>query len=126
MQEKLKTFEAFDDEPPKEDRQKRVYVSNITATKLSELDLDKELLQQYKNAMQLADEAEFDVSIPLSQKAQLLNSIKGIISEITRIQTELYSAERLKLFESTIINVLKGFPEINKAFLDAYEAALNE
>jgi len=122
MPVKPKMFESFDDAAPKEP--KIPTPSRITATTLAELDLDKELLTQYKNALILREDTEHDEEIPLSQKAQLLNTINSILTSITKSQTELYDAERLKLYEGTLVTVLKKFPDVSEAFFKAYEEAL--
>lgn len=92
---------------------------------LSDLDLDEELLAQYKRARRLLALAEHDEEVPLSQKATALNAISTIITNITKTQTELYNAERLKTLELVLISVLKRFPEIKEQFLAEYEAALS-
>lgn len=124
MLAKPKQFEAFDDEVPK--APKVIPASRVKASKLAELDLDSELLEQYKNALILREATEHDEEVPLSQKAQLLNTINSILTSITKTQTELYDAERQKLYEATIIQVLKQFPDLSEAFLKAYEEALGE
>lgn len=92
---------------------------------LSDLDLDEELLAQYKRARRLLALAEHDEEVPLSQKATALNAISTIITNITKTQTELYNAERLKTLELVLVSVLKRFPEIKEQFLAEYAAALN-
>lgn len=118
---------GFDNPPPApsgKDLKARVLV-NIAATSLAELDLDKELLDQYKNAKQLLKDVDDDEETPLNQKAQIMNTITAILTKIIENQTALYDAERIKLIESVLIDVLKGFPEINQAFLLRYKEALS-
>jgi len=117
-------FDSFDEPKPTE-KLNTLPPSRVHATKLAELDLDGELLAQYKNALILREATEYDEEIPLSQKAQLLNTINSILTSITKNQTELYDAERLKLYEGTLITVLKKFPELSEAFFAAYEEALS-
>ncbi len=97
----------------------------ITATRLEDLNVADELLIQYKNAVNLLEAAQHDENIPANQKAQLLNSISAIITNISKTQTDVYNAERLKTLENTLIATLKDFPEVKSTFLDAYERALN-
>lgn len=96
----------------------------VTATKLEDLNIADELLIQYKNAVNLFEAAQHDNDIPANQKAQLLNSISAIITNISKTQTDVYNAERLKALENTLIATLKDFPEVKSTFLDAYERAL--
>ena len=90
---------------------------------LKDLDLEKELLNQYKKAQELL---EFSDGEPLNQKAQTLNSITNILQAIIKSQQDLYNIERLKTLETTLITVLQGFPEIKHKFLDAYERELKK
>lgn len=120
---------ALDDygfkEPPKDDKPQRVRVLvDIKAQSLSELDLDQELLQQYKDAKQLFKDIELDDLTPMNQKAQIMNSITAILTKIVENQTALYDSERVKLIESILIDVLKQYPDINAEFMERYKKAL--
>lgn len=106
----LKTYK---DTPAREDK----------TLELKDLDLEKELLNQYKKAQELL---EFSDGEPLNQKAQTLNSITNILQAIIKSQQDLYNVERLKTLETTLITVLQGFPEIKHKFLDAYERELKK
>lgn len=96
----------------------------VTAKKLDELDLDKELLEQYIQATQLREDVKDDEAIPINQKAQLMNTISGILQSIIKSQQELHSIERMKLIENTLIEVLKNHENLKEAFLADYEKAL--
>lgn len=96
----------------------------ITAASLSELNLDEELLIQYQNAVSTFESIRYDEETPANQKAQILNTISAILTNIVKLQTEMYDAERLKKLESALITILQGFPDIKEAFLQAYEKAL--
>lgn len=96
----------------------------ITAASLSELNLDEELLIQYQNAVGTFESIRYDEETPANQKAQILNTISAILTNIVKLQTEMYDAERLKKLESALITILQGFPDIKEAFLQAYEKAL--
>lgn len=120
---------ALDDygfkEPPKDGKPEKVRVLvDIKAQSLSELDLDQELLQQYKDAKQLFKDIELDDETPMNQKAQIMNSITAILTKIVENQTALYDSERVKLIESILIDVLKQYPDINAEFMERYKKAL--
>ncbi len=120
-------FESFDE--PLADKPKvkiPVILSEITATKLAELDLDTELLDQYKEAKRLLAEFKDDDQIPLSQKAQLLTVISTIINQVIKNQQELHSIEKIKKIELVLIETLKEFPDVKQMFLDKYEQNLND
>ena len=120
---------ALDDygfkESPKDGKPEKVRVLvDIKAQSLSELDLDQELLQQYKDAKQLFKDIELDDLTPMNQKAQIMNSITSILTKIVENQTALYDSERVKLIESILIDVLKQYPDINAEFMERYKKAL--
>lgn len=90
-----------------------------------ELDLEKELLEQYNTAKQLLHDASFDETIPLNQKAQAVNSATAIIGALIKTQAELYSLERIKKIEAVLIATLKQFPDLQESFMTAYKEALD-
>ena len=95
----------------------------VKQTELKDLDLEAELLAQYKKAQTLLDDADKE---PLNQKAQTLNAITNILQAIIKSQQDLYNVERLKTLENTLITVLQDFPDIKHKFLDAYEKELKK
>jgi hypothetical protein len=105
---------------------KTAQTSSVQARTLAELDLDHELLEQYKNAKDLLDDIKDDTSIAPNQKAQTINSISSILSNIIKTQSELHNVERLKMLENTLIETLQKpeFEKLKESFLQAYEKAL--
>ena len=118
-------FDAFDGQntPPPEGYRPPAVILNVPNS-LDELDLDKELAEQFIRAKQLILNAEADGDASLAQKAQATNSITSILQNIVKMRTDLYNSERIKLIESILISVLKEYPDIQAAFIDRYEAAL--
>lgn len=96
----------------------------LQAAKLADLDTGSELLAQYKIARNLMNTVEYDDSVPLNQKAQLINSLNALVGTILKQQTELHNMERLKTLEQVLIDTLKLFPDLKVAFLKAYKEAL--
>lgn len=124
-------FEGFDDFPKRESRsiedkppQNVIVNTTVSATTLAELDLDHELLTQYKAAQTLLTEAAYDKVTPLNQKAQILNSITAIITQIIKLQLEVHSIQEVKEIESALIETLKAFPDVKQKFLDTYKKKL--
>ena len=118
----------FEEEPPAKPKgllktNNQVPKEPVKQTELKDLDLEVELLAQYKKAQALLDDADKE---PLNQKAQTLNSITLILQAIIKSQQDLYNIERLKTLENTLIKVLQDFPEIKHQFLDAYEKELKK
>ena len=100
-------------------------ICKVTATTLSELNLDAELLAQYKSTVLLQEAAASNIDIPLNQKAQIANTITAILKQIVDTQAKLYNTERFKLLENILISTLQEFPEISENFLNKYQKALN-
>lgn len=123
MSQNSTLFDAFDGQTTPPPQQKMPIVLAIPDS-LDELDLDKELAGQFTRTKQLILNAEDDFGITLAQKAQATNSLTSILQNIVKMRTDLYNAERIKLIESILISVLKDFPDLQAAFLDRYEAAL--
>lgn len=92
---------------------------------LKDLDMEKELLQQYNLTKRFLSDVIGDESIPANQKAQVINSCTSILKELTATQTDLYNAERLKKMESALIQCLKELPkEAQQVFMQQYEDCL--
>lgn len=109
-----------------EQKQEPKQQQNVTANTLNELDLDKELLDQYKAAKGVFDDIKNDESIAANQKAQVINSIQSILQSIVKTQQELHSVERLKLIENTLIETLQKHETLKDAFLKDYTEALEK
>ena len=88
------------------------------------MNLEQELLEQYNLAKRLIYESEYDESVPLNQKAQAVNSCSSVLAALIKTQSELHNLERLRKIEATLIQVLKAFPTLQEAFLQAYEEQL--
>lgn len=112
------------DRPPKEG-DSRVYVPAYTPLQAEDLNLEKELLEQYNVAKRLLHDASFDETIPLNQKAQAVNSATAIIGALIKNQAELYSLERVKKIEAVLISTLRQFPGMQESFMSAYKEALD-
>ena len=96
----------------------------VHATRLQDLDLESEVLQNYNTAKQFLATIDQE-SIPANQVAQVINSITGILKDLVKMQTDLYDAERVKKLEAALINTLKTLPEEQQnAFFTRYERAL--
>lgn len=87
------------------------YIYEEESGSLSTLNLDSELYIRYTKAKRFLDSIENDTSIAPNQVAQVMNTITTILKEITRLQTELYNAERVKYLEQCMITAIKGAPQ---------------
>lgn len=85
--------------------------ARLPATALADLDLEEELVIQFQQTKGLLNRVIADENVPANQKAQVTNSCSSILGQITRMQTELYSAERVKALEAALIKSLLTLPE---------------
>jgi hypothetical protein len=91
---------------------------------LESIDLGQELADNLTAARQLRLDISYD-DTPANQKAQVMNTITTILTNLVKLQMDLYNAQRLKDLESVLIDVMKTQPEsLQTAFFDAYEARL--
>lgn len=103
--------------PPEE---KQVIYRDLGGS-LDALALDRELYLQYSTASRLLESVEVDQTTPLNQKAQLINTLTVILTNIVKTQAEIYNMERMKKLEQALIATLKEFPDLNTAFWNEYE-----
>jgi hypothetical protein len=90
---------------------------------LTQLDLEQELLLQYRMTRKLMHEVASDSSVQANQRAQCANSCAAVLEQITKTQTRLYTAERLKRIEQALIKAVKAHlpTEAQEQFFQAYE-----
>lgn len=99
--------------------------SKVQAKTLNELDLDSELLDQYKNAKTILEDILSAEDIAPNQKAQVINTITSILQAIIKTQQDLHNVERIKLIEATLIETLQKHETLKESFLADYELALS-
>ena len=116
----LAKFELPDEAPPPS-FQPRPRLNSIGN---EEIDVASELESAFWTAKRLLEAAEHDEGTPLNQKAQIIGSLNTVLSSITKLRAELYSAERNRLMETALINTLKMHPQLQKAFMADYEISL--
>jgi hypothetical protein len=98
----------------------------LPSTKLSEMNLEEELVLQYHTVRALQNDVLQQEEIPLNQRAQLANSVSSVLSKLADLQNEIYSSERFKVVENLLIRMLSRLPEnVAAQFLAEYEDALN-
>lgn len=89
---------------------------------VKELNLEDELLQQYRKTKRLMDDALDDDDVPSNQKAQVANSVVSTLGQLVKLQEDLKLQEALKLMENTLIEVIKTLPQATKdQFFEEYE-----
>lgn len=84
----------------------------LQGIKLKDVNLIKETMIQLQKAKALqADAAMQEKSTPVNQRAQVQNSIAGILRSLTTIQAELHDSESLKRLKSSLVAILKSLPD---------------
>jgi hypothetical protein len=96
--------------------------------KLSDLDLEAELMLQYTQGKLLLNLVSTDEDTPANQKAQVQNSCAATLEQLVKLQTRLYDAERMKRIEQALIKAVKAHLPLEgqEQFFAAYEKIYNE
>ena len=104
----------------------RAEIDQLLPTKaLVDLNMERELVIQLIVVQNLQRETLRDNSVPANQKVQTSNAVAATLATLSKLQTEMYTSERLKKIEQVLIETLQTLPqETQAAFLDAYEANL--
>lgn len=91
---------------------------------LNDIDLGQELADNLTAARQLRLNITHDET-PANQKAQVMNTITTILTNLVKLQTDLYNAQRQKDLEEILITVIKTLPtEAQDLFFQLYEDRL--
>lgn len=89
---------------------------------LEDLDLERELLQQFVRVKELQDTVLDDESVAANQKAQVASAVAATLQQLVKMQSDWNTSERLKEIESRLIKALnKVPPEHLEAFFAWYE-----
>lgn len=104
----------------------RAEIDQFLPTKaLVDLNMERELVIQLIVVQNLQRETLRDDSVPANQKAQTSNAVASTLATLSKLQTEMYTSERLKKIEQVLIETLQTLPqEAQELFLAAYEANL--
>ena len=94
---------------------------------LRDIDMEQELLLQYHSLRKLQNDVLSDNETPVNQRAQVANSVSGVLAKIGELQQTLYDSERLKRIEKILVSVLEHLPvPVAEAFLTKYEEELEK
>lgn len=85
------------------------------ASSLKGFNLEGELIDRYTATTQLWDTVLHDEAVPANQKAQVMNACANLLSQISKIQLEVYDSERVKRLEKVFIEVLNQLPNREQA-----------
>lgn len=97
----------------------------LPARDLQDLDLARELVLQVLALQQMQQKALEDGDTPVNQLAQAANSLSAALTNLVKLQADVYSSERFKKIEQVLIDTLQVLPtETQETFITAYTAAL--
>lgn len=88
-------------------RIKREVDTLLTGKTLADIDLEQELVSQLQLTKRFLEEVIENVGVPANQRAQAINSCTSVLSNLCKIQIELYNAERVKAMESALVKALR-------------------
>lgn len=89
---------------------------------LGSLNLEEELVSQYRKAKKLMDEVIDDPDTPANQKAQVCNSVVTTLGQLVKMQEDLQREQTFKIMESCLIEAIKTLPDsIKDGFFVEYE-----
>lgn len=95
--------------------------ARLVNQRLADINLERELVLQFSQTKLFLAKIIDDKSIPANQRAQAINSCSSILAQLIKMQTDLYSAERLKAMESACVKAMKTMaPEAQEVFLSRY------
>jgi hypothetical protein len=94
---------------------------------IADLNLTEELGLQYRQGKVLLSSIQNDKTTPANQKAQVFNSVGAQLGQIVKMQSDVFSMQRLKKFEIAFIKAAETLPQAAKeAFFDLYGEYLKD
>jgi hypothetical protein len=82
----------------------------LPAPDMKTLDLSTEMVRQYQFVQQLQVRVIMSNDEP-AKKATVLNAVNATLQHLVKMQSEFYTAERLKTIESLLITCLEELPK---------------
>jgi hypothetical protein len=99
--------------------------ARLPAKDLKDMDMARELVLQVLVLQQMQQVVLDDGDTPANQKAQVANSLSAALINLVRLQTDVYTSERLKQIEQALEETINGLDEpVRTLFMDRYGTAL--
>ncbi len=90
---------------------------------VANIDLQEELVSQYRKSRKLYDDVLTDPDVQANQKAQLANSLVAILAQMKKMQDDLMRDRTMQAIETVLIDSIKTLPqEVRDAFYEECEA----
>lgn len=97
----------------------------LPAKDLKDLDLGRELVLQVLALQRLQADVINDDEVAPNQRAQVANSLSSALTTLVKLQSDVYTTERLKKLEAILIDVLTEQPkEVQEGFMRKYSERL--
>ena len=94
---------------------------------LKDISLEQELVRQLRVTQLLQAAVIEDPDVPANQRAQTANAVAGILANLSKLQVEIYTSDRLKRIESILIEAVKKLPaDAQRQFLEDYAEMLRD
>ena len=94
---------------------------------LNDLNLENELVQQYRAVKDLQDSVIGDDTVPPNQRAQCANAVASTLQQLVKMQVDLKRGEQMKRMESAFLEAIDGLDEATKCkFFVEYERLATE
>lgn len=94
---------------------------------LKDISLEQELVRQLRVTQLLQADVIEDPDVPANQRAQTANAVAGILANLSKLQVEIYTSDRLKRIESILIEAVKMLPaDAQRQFLEDYAEMLRD
>lgn len=95
-----------------------------------DIDLRKEVIEQMRAVRalrQAAVSSNGNVEVGLKEAKEALSATTSLLTLLTKLQADIYNADRVRVIQKTTIEVLKGVdPEIHQQFMDKLKERLQE
>ena len=82
---------------------------------LDSLNLEKELVGQYRKVQRLQDDVLMDDEIPPNQRSQVAGQVASTLQQLVKLQVDLKQGEQMKRMESAFLDAIEDVDEDVKA-----------
>jgi hypothetical protein len=82
--------------------------ARLPARSLKDVSLERTLVLQLLNAQELQREVMDDSEATPTQRAQVTNTLSGVIDTLSKLQIKLFSSERMKEIEGCLIDTINA------------------
>lgn len=85
--------------------------SRLPVKDLTDANLTKELVFQVVALQKLQRDVMREKGVPANQRAQVANSLSAALSNLVKVQQDVYTSERFKQFERLVIEFINSAPD---------------